>query len=144
MRALIDQLSAARFFRDGAPFPVVADAPAVAIPPADEHHLAERARFENLPRLTKRAMKAVIESDAHQRARSRRRIRHRIEFGCAPRTRLLDQHVLARGGRFGRNRSQPIVRRRYEDRIDIALPHSLAPVGGSGRAYAEASFAARS
>ena len=55
----------------GAPFLVVADAPAVAVAAADEHQLAERAGVEQLARLLQRRVIAVIEADAHQPPRAR-------------------------------------------------------------------------
>ena len=54
MRALVDQLAAAGSFGIGPPFPFVADAAAVAVAPAHEHQLAERAGIDQLARLAQR------------------------------------------------------------------------------------------
>ena len=51
VRALVDQLAAARNGRLAAPFLLVADAPAVAIARADEHQRAEHAGVDDLARL---------------------------------------------------------------------------------------------
>src|SRR5439155_8550261 len=67
VRPLVDQLPASGNSRLGTPFPIVARTPAMAVPAADEHHLAQRARFEDLAGLAKRPMVAMVESNSDQR-----------------------------------------------------------------------------
>ena len=67
MDALVDQFAAAGELRVGAPFAVVADAPAVAVARADEHQRAERAGVDEFARLLQRRMEAVIVADPDER-----------------------------------------------------------------------------
>src|SRR5437764_8813963 len=95
MRALVDEFAAARQFWIGTPFALIADPAAVAIEPADEHQLAERAGVHQLTRFAQGAMVAVIEPNAHAHARALRRRDHRLKLRGTPGSRLLHEHVPA-------------------------------------------------
>src|SRR5690606_27801573 len=82
--ALIDELTAARPRAIGAPFPVVADAPAVSVASAHEHQGAQHAAIHDLARLLQRGMITVIEPDAHAPARGRRARDENIDLRNAP------------------------------------------------------------
>src|SRR5437764_10910134 len=102
MRALVDEFAAARQFWIGTPFALIADPAAVAVQPTDEHQLAERAGVHQLTRFAQGAMVAVIEPDAHVRARALRSRDYRRKLRGAPASRFLHQHVAAAlDGRFG-------------------------------------------
>ncbi|SPE31293.1 hypothetical protein SBA5_870019 [Candidatus Sulfotelmatomonas gaucii] len=133
VHALVDQFSAAGFFRNRAPFPVIAGPPAVTVPAADEHHLPQRARFEDLARLAKCTVIAMIEAHPHQRAGAARGLADRRQLGLRPSARLLDQYVLPRGCGFGGDGRQHVVRGGHKHQVEIWPPHRGLPIRGCVR-----------
>ena len=75
MRALVDELAAARRFGLAAPFLFRAETSAMTVARPDEHQRAERALIDDLARLLETGMEAVIEADLAPpgRVASRRR-----------------------------------------------------------------------
>ena len=134
MHALIEQFAAAGKRRIGAPFALIAGPAAVAVAAADEQQRPDRAGIENRARLLERAVIAMVESHAHQRAGAAGGFRHGIQLAGPPRARLLDEHVFARARGFGGDRGQHIVRGGHDHHVDHRRCRRGAPVGGRFRA----------
>ncbi len=113
----------------GAPLLVVADAPAVAVAPADEHDVAALARVEDGARLLRGGVEAVVVADLHDDALLGRSLRASGSISAALRRRgLLDDDVLAGAHRGQRQRRELVVRRGDDDgvRPAPAAPRALA------------------
>ncbi len=138
---LVDELTAARPRRVGAPLALVAEAAAVAVSAAEVHQLAVLARVHLGGGAREPRVEAVVEAHLHERdgvlggARSARRSR-RPEPG-----RLLDQHVRARLERPLGERRELLVGRRHDDHVGLEREH-LVEVAARAAAESAASAAA--
>ena len=127
MRALVDQLAAARYVRLGAPFLLVAEPSAVTIAGTDEHQRPERAGIDDLARFQESRMEAMIEpglDDAVVLSGGRRNglhLRKRASRG------LFDENVAPGFDRANRDGGELIVGGRDNHRVDVGL-HGFAPV----------------
>ena len=109
MDALVEQFAAAGKGRIGAPFALVTGTAAMAVAAADEQQRPDGAGIEQRARLLECPVIAMIESDAHQRARLARGFRHGIQLAGATRARFFDKDMLSGGGGFGGDNRQHVV-----------------------------------
>src|SRR5436305_14659755 len=93
MRALVDQLTAARDSRLRAPLFLVADSTAMAIAGANEHQRSERAGVDELARFEKGRMEAMIESRLDGALVLRGSCRDRLHLGERASRGLFYQHM---------------------------------------------------
>jgi hypothetical protein len=130
MHPLIDRLAAAGDGRYEAPFFLVAEAAAVAVPRADVRERTERTFVDDRAGFAKRTMIAMIEPDANERTRAQRRGADRIELVRVARGGLFHQDVFARGRRQLRDRCEVIVRGCHDDHGDVIPLDRDARLGG--------------
>ena len=132
VRALIDQLAAAGNRGLRAPFFLIADASAVAIARADEHQRTEHAGVDDLPRLLKAGVEAMIEPGLDDALVLGCRVRNRLHLGEFAARGLFHQHMAAGFDGAQRDPGELVVRRRNDHRIDVSL-YGVAPVGHGPR-----------
>src|SRR5262249_13195019 len=89
MRALINELAAACKLGIGPPLPVIADPSAVTVKTADKHQLPDGTGIDEFTCLAHRAMKAVVDPDAHRPSPMLGRHNYGFDLGGEPARGLL-------------------------------------------------------
>ena len=119
MRALIDQVSAARHGTLEAPFLFIAQPAAVTVAPAYKQQRPEISTIDDLARLENRRMEAVIVTDLGDKPSGIGRILYSGYLGEVSSSRLFDEHMLAaKKARCGDFRQLP-VRGCNHDHVDV-------------------------
>ncbi len=128
MHALVDEFAASGELGVGAPFAVIALAPAVPIATADEHQGTELVRVNQFARFLQRRMVAMVIADAHPQGLVLRLRLKDAELPGVQRAWLLNQHMLAGLHRRQRNRRQ---------RMALGIEHDDGINGGIGEGIIE-------
>ena len=129
MNPLIDQLAAAGDARVRPPLLVVADAPAMAVAGPQKHQGTEGAGIDNLPRLAKCPVIAMVEADMHEDVISLGQGDQGAQLADVPCRGLFRQHMLAGGHRRPGDLCQGPVRRGDDDERYVGPDDGLAPIG---------------
>src|SRR6185312_886071 len=96
MNALVEHFAATGDLRAAAPLLFHAEAAAVAVASADEHHRAKNPGIEDLAGLEERRVKSVIEADLDDDTGLPGGCENRFQLGGISRCGFFDQHVLSR------------------------------------------------
>src|SRR5581483_5473706 len=122
---------AAGSLRVGAPFLLVAESSAVTVAPANEQEFAQRPFIDELAGLAERAVVAVIEADADERAAPPGGGGDGRQLGGSSARGLLDKDVATAGGGRGADLGKGVVARGDDDHIGLRgnqrLPVGISP-----------------
>src|SRR5262249_37278642 len=119
MNALVDQFSATRELRIRAPLPIISDAAAVPVTPANEHHRPEHTAPENVCRLETSRVIAVVVTNADKKTLFSCECIEFIQLLRIDGARLLDKDMFAMPDRLHRNRHKRGVYDCHDHDIDV-------------------------
>ena len=121
MDSLVNQFTTAGKLRVGAPFLVVADAPAMAVARPDEHQIAHHAGRKNLAHLEKRRMVAMIETHPDTNAMLLRERNQFVNLMHGNARRFFNDDVFARANGRSGNLGERSINCRHDDRVHLRI-----------------------